>query len=203
MIGSSSRTVTAGRRTQDGRESSVVRLGGELRRIQREHALPVLGLAVPTAMTRAQLWYRASSAWRAPSDPGPKLFSLPLRDGEGEAAWDLFARRQRQRDTANISLYWPSKYPGGERLRWPVLLRDVDLDWQEWHAEASVLPADHDEHLVRALVKRKKGGTVRGPSASSGSTKYSMSRSSSSSSSLGCGSAGGGGGSSAGIRTCR
>src|SRR5882724_6202816 len=44
---------------------------------------------------------------------------------------------------------------------------------------------------------------VRGPSASSGSTKYSMSRSSSSSSSLGCGSAGGGGGSSAGIRTCR
>jgi hypothetical protein len=44
---------------------------------------------------------------------------------------------------------------------------------------------------------------VRGPSASSGSTKYSMSRSNSSSSSLGCGNGGGGGGSSAGILTCR
>jgi hypothetical protein len=44
---------------------------------------------------------------------------------------------------------------------------------------------------------------VLGPSASSGSTKYSMSRSSSISSSLGCGGAGGGGGSSAGIRTFR
>ena len=43
----------------------------------------------------------------------------------------------------------------------------------------------------------------RVPSASSGSTKYSMSRSSSSSSSLGCAIGGGGGGSSAGIRTFR
>jgi hypothetical protein len=43
----------------------------------------------------------------------------------------------------------------------------------------------------------------RAPSASSGSTKYSISRSRSSSSSVGCGSAGGGGGSSAGIRTLR
>jgi hypothetical protein len=47
------------------------------------------------------------------------------------------------------------------------------------------------------------GSPIRGPKASSGSTKYSMSRSNSSSSSLGCGGAGGGGGSSGGICTCR
>ena len=47
------------------------------------------------------------------------------------------------------------------------------------------------------------GSTPCEPTASSGSTKYSISRSSSSSSSDGCSTGGGGGGSSAGIVTCR
>src|SRR5690242_14535910 len=62
-------------------------------------------------------------------------------------------------------------------------------------------PLNRQSSIV--IVLHSAGSMPWLPSASSGSTKYSISRSSSSSSSDGCSTGGGGGGSSGGMCTCR
>jgi hypothetical protein len=102
-------------------------------------------------------------------------------------AFPSYNKKGDSLSTAAPFYFWPSKLG-------PYVDETSNLAIRQSNYPTTRLP-NYQIHSPRS--------PVRGASASSGSTKYSISRSSSSSSSLGCGGAGGGGGSSAGIRTCR